>query len=51
VKNFPAEMTDAELKEVFSEFGEISSLKPIKNENGATAFICFGKQGEDRNYG
>jgi len=23
----------------------------LKNENGATAFICFGKEGADRNYG
>lgn len=44
-------MTEDDLRKVFSQFGEISSLFPVKNENGATAFICYGKQGADRMYG
>ena len=51
VKNFPATYTEVELREIFSKFGEISSLHMVKNENGSTSFICFGKDGADRNYG
>lgn len=51
VKNFPTTMEEAELRGIFQEFGEISSMKLMKNENGATAFICYGKEGADKQYG
>lgn len=51
VKNFPLEMKEDELKVIFTKFGEITSLHLDKNDNGATAFICFGKEGADRTYG
>jgi RNA recognition motif-containing protein len=51
VKNFPAAYSEDDIKNIFSQYGEISSLYMLKNENGATAFICFGKEGADRNYG
>ena len=42
VKNMPDEWTEAELKNCFEAFGQISSLIMTKNAIGQSAFICYG---------
>lgn len=51
VKNFPKEWKEDKLREIFSRYGEILSLFRVENDNGAFAFICFGKNGAEKNYG
>jgi RNA recognition motif-containing protein len=51
VKNFPATYNEQKLREIFGQYGEISSLFMVKNETGIFAFVCFSKTGSDRGYG
>ena len=56
VKNFPTTWTKEFLTEMFSKYGEISSLVAINKESkkdgsiSPFAFVCYQKQG-DINYG
>ena len=51
-KNIPAEMTDAQVKEIFAPFGTIKSLVLFKNEIGQFGFVCYAdKDGKNREYG
>jgi len=55
VKNYPATWTEADLKELFSKYGEIKSLVQMtkQGKDGVEkpfAFVCYDKEG-DRMYG
>lgn len=41
VKNFPKEWDEGKLKDLFSQYGTISSIMRKENEAGAFAFICY----------
>jgi RNA recognition motif-containing protein len=40
-KNFPKDMSEAEIRMMFEEQGTISSFKLIENEIGRYGFVCF----------
>lgn len=51
VKNFSPEMTDEDLKSLFSKYGDITSMTRavMKDKDGVEkpfAFICYHKEGE-----
>ena len=55
VKNYPADWTEANLREIFDKYGEIKSLVQMskKGKDGLEkpfAFVCFDKDG-DKSYG
>lgn len=56
VKNFPAYWDEAKLREIFSKYGDISSMKmmsamrPGQEQESKFAFICYSKL-EDPEYG
>lgn len=53
-KNIPADMTDAQVKEIFAPFGTIKSLALFKNEviGGQYGFVCYDdKDGTNKEYG
>jgi hypothetical protein len=51
-KNIPAEMTEAQVKEIFAPFGTIKSLVIFKNDIGQYGFVCYeDKDGKDKTYG
>jgi polyadenylate-binding protein len=51
VKSFPEQWTEEDIRKVFSAYGDITSVFIVRNANGAFAFVCYGKEGADRNYG
>jgi RNA recognition motif-containing protein len=51
VKNFPAEYTEQQLRQIFAAYGDILSVFVGSNEHGAFAFVCYGKDGAPRDYG
>ena len=44
VKNIPDEWTEAQLKEAFAPFGNITSILMQKHELGLNAFVCYGAE-------
>jgi polyadenylate-binding protein len=49
IKNFGEDMTDEKLKEIFAEFGEITSHIVMKNDDGSSrgfGFVCFKEPGQ-----
>ena len=51
-KNFPPDWGEAEVRELFSQYGRIESLHFGRNERGAYAFVCFDSEDRsDREYG
>ena len=51
VKNFPQEYTEDDIKRIFSNYGDLLSVVLGRNEHGAFAFVCYGKQGAPKDYG
>jgi polyadenylate-binding protein len=52
VKNFPTSWTEDDLKNIFSQYGNILSLVLNKNKKGAFAFVCYGDaSGKDKEVG
>ena len=52
VKNIPDSWSEDKVKEVFSAYGNISSLFLQKHSIGKFAFVCYGSKDEsDREYG
>jgi len=51
-KNFPPNFSEQDVKDLFSRFGRIESMKFTVNEKGPYAFICFNSEDKtDREYG
>ena len=51
-KNFPPNYTEEDVRNLFSQFGRIESMKFMVNEKGPYAFICFNSEDkQDREYG
>lgn len=51
VKNFPIDFDDAELRKLFSEFGEITSCKIMRDATGSSkgfGFVCYSTATEAR---
>jgi polyadenylate-binding protein len=51
-KNFPLHWEEDKVRELFTQYGRIESLKFDKNEKGSYAFICFNSEDKSlREYG
>lgn len=51
-KNFPPNFSEEDVKQLFSQFGRIESMKYMVNDKGPFAFICFNSEDKmDREYG
>ena len=51
-KNFPENFSEEDVRNLFSEFGRIESMKYMRNDKGPFAFICFNSEDrQDREYG
>ena len=51
-KNFPENFTEDDVRNLFSQFGRVESMKYMKNDKGPYAFICFNSEDKtDREYG
>jgi RNA recognition motif-containing protein len=52
VKNIPLDKTDAEIKTMFSAYGNIKSLVLLKHEIGQYGFVCYDDpKGVNKEYG
>jgi polyadenylate-binding protein len=52
VKNIPLDKSDKEIKDLFAAFGNIKSLKLMKNDIGQFGFVCYDDAtGKNKEYG
>jgi len=52
VKNLPVDFDEEKVKEMFTAYGRIESLKVGNNDKGAYAFVCYSSEDKaDREYG
>lgn len=52
VKNIPKDVSQDQVKELFSKYGHIKSMMLLQNELGQFGFVCYDDpEGADKEYG